>query len=396
MDKFDDIVIGSGLAALATVLGLPAKRRVLVLGGDALGAFSHYDSKGAVPCAFSGAGGLGQYWHGVIPMSGQHDFAPAGGDAFEALLKHFYPRLSTQTHIGSSTLFVPWKPIRPAPQLAQIAERAPAHLTVIAATAHQLRQGHGVAHVSSTAGEHSAPRVWVAAGAMHTPGLLARSFGGGIKRSHVSDHVLCYVGQVDGTPAPHTQITREGVFFPATHDPHKQALYTLRPARFSFRQLDYGIEQRAAFGLPTGGAVAKIMRSMSSGLLAEAFYNRFGILSKAARYSIYAQTPVDRAYALGEGLTPLLPDLALIEASADRARQQQPFAGATLSQRPDLYIPGIHLHHSVNTEVLAQQGINRRGDAIQVVDASVLDNIGSEHHSFKMMCAAYRRAQLSS
>lgn len=60
MDAFDDIVIGSGLTALGTVLGLPAGRRILVLAGEASGRFSHYDARGAVPCAFDGMGGLGE------------------------------------------------------------------------------------------------------------------------------------------------------------------------------------------------------------------------------------------------------------------------------------------------------------------------------------------------
>lgn len=392
MDEFDDIVIGSGLAALGTVLGLGDKRRVLVLGGAAEGAFSHYDARAAVPCAYSGLGGLGGYWHGVIPMAQQHDIAGADPLTFETLLRRFYPRADIARHVGQAALFVPWRPIRPAQELTLLTQQRPQTLTVRAAMVERIEAGPGPVRVRSTAGEHRARRVWVAAGAMHTPGLLARSFGPALQRSHVADHVLCYVGQVDGVAAPRTHITRDGVYFPASVDAGQTALYTIRPARFSFRQLDHGIEQRAAFGLPTGNAVAKIMRSMSPGLLAEAFYNRFGIFTRAPRYSIYAQTPVDRAYALGEGATPLSPDMARIQAAGESARQRQPFAGATLSRRPDLYIPGIHLHHSVDLTAMAQAGINRPGDPVQVVDASALSRIGPGHHSFRMLCAAYQRA----
>jgi len=391
VDDYDDIVIGSGLAALATILGLDSRRRVLVLGGAAAGQFSHYDAKGAVPCAFSGQGG---YWHGVIPVTNR-EVAGADASTFSALFSRFYPRVDVQRRLGSATLFVPWRPIRPAQEIAGLLHARSRTLSLIAATAHRIWLDTKVVRVSSTAGEHQARRVWVAAGALHTPALLARSFGPEVRRSHVADHVLCYVGQVDGREAPHTQITRDGALFPAFHDQDGRALYTLRPARFSFRRLDFGIEQRATFGLPTGSAVAKIMRSMSLGLLAEAFYNRFGILTRAARYSIYAQTPLDDAYALGEGLTPLTPDLPRIQAAAAQARQRQPFVGAVLSRRPDLYIPGIHLHHSVDVDALARLGVNSERDAVQVVDASILKAIGPEHHTFRMMCAAYQRARQS-
>lgn len=393
MGHFDDIVIGSGLAALGTVLGLAPARRVLVLGGEQVGRFSHYDARGAVPCAYSGLGGLGGYWHGVIPFSRQHDVEGGDSAAFATLFKRFYPRVPIDDWMGRPALFVPWKPIRPATELAALAASRGGALTILPALATAIRMTPDGAQVGSTAGSFSARHVWVAAGALHTPALLATSFGPAVRRTHVADHVLSYVGQVDGATTPRTHRTPQGVFFPAHHDEGRTALYTLRPARFSFRQLDHGIEQRAAFGLPTGNAVAKVMRSMSPGLLAEAFYNRFGLFAKAPRYSIYAQTPVDCAYALGDGVTPLTPDTALIEASSQQARIRQPFAGAVLSQRPDLYIPGIHLHHSLNTDALHAAGINRAGDAVQVVDAAALSHIGSEHHSFKMMTAAYRRAQ---
>lgn len=393
MDAYDDIVIGSGLAALGTVLGLPAQRRVLVLAGEVPGRFSHYDARGAVPCAYSGLGGLGEYWHGVIPVGLRHDIGQGDAATFTTLFKHFYPQVPIERWVGQSALFVPWKPIRPAAQLAALAQARGSNLQMRPALVSLIRpQTHGVDVISSV-GEFRAQRVWVAAGAMHTPGLLAASFGPAVRRSHVADHVLCYVGHVDGVPAPAPSRTAEGVFFPAMYDAQDTALYTLRPARFSFRQLDHGIEQRAAFGLPTGNAIAKIMRSMSPGLLAEAFYNRFGLFAQARRYSIYAQTAVDRAYALGDGLTPLTADMPLIQQVAQQARLHQPFKGAALSQRPDLYIPGIHLHHSLDMAALHAAGINRAGDAVQVIDASALQDIHSEHHSFKMLCAAYRRAQ---
>jgi hypothetical protein len=397
--SFDDIVIGSGLSALGTVLGLPAGRRVLVLGGEATGQFAHYDARGAVPCAHSGLGGLGGFWHGVIPASQRTVFEGTDADVFAPLFARFYPRAGIDGKLGQRALFVPWRPIRPAAELQLLAATRGDALRIAAETAQRVvPDGGGVTVHTATAtgmGTHRAQRVWVAAGAVHTPALMAASFGETLRRAHISDHVLCYVGQVDGAEAPRPQRTPDGLFIPAHHSADGQVLYTLRPARFSFRTLDHGIEQRAAFGLPTGGAIAKIMRSASPGLLAEAFYNRFGLFPEAARYSIYAQVPCDAAYALGSGPTPLTADLARIQAAGRRARAQQPFAGATLSQREDLYIPGIHLHHALNLDALQQAGVNTPASRVQVVDPSALAQIGPEHHSFRTMCQAFSRARAS-
>lgn len=393
MVSFDDIVIGSGLTALGTVLGLPANRRILVLAGKTTGRFYHYDAQATVPCAFDGPGGLGEAWHGVIPCSQKTVFDGTDADAFSTLFSRFYPRADLECRLGSNALFVPWRPIRPTSELQRLAASRGDGLRILHEQAQALRAEEGGVCVEGPTGTHRARRAWVAAGAVHTPRLMAHSFGAKLMRDHVADHVLCYVGQVDGMAAPRVHRTPDGLYFPSHFSPDEQVLYTLRPARFSFRQLDQGIEQRAAFGLPTGGAIAKIMRSASPGLLAEAFYNRFGLFPSASRYSIYAQTACDAAYTPGEGDAPLSADLTHILDTARRARELQPFQGARLSQRDDLYIPGIHLHHSLDVAALAQAGLSSADSPVQVVDPSAIGKLGPEHHSFRAMCQAFSRAR---
>jgi hypothetical protein len=335
---------------------------------------------------------MGSHWHGVIPVDQQYGFSPDQTATFRTLFKRFYPGVPIDDWLGTNAVFVPWHPIRPAPMLASMSDARDSRLTFRTSMATKIQLESSGAIVSTSHGNVRAQRVWIAAGAIHTPALLAASFGPSVRNEQISDHVLCYVGQVDNQAPPTPHWTRGGIFFPVIPDPLNTALYTIRPARFSFRHLDFGIEQRAAFGLPTGGAISKIARSMSLGLLAEAIYNRFGMFSKAARYSIYAQTPVAGAYVLTDGPTPLVAQTKTISAACNAARENQPFSGATLSQKPDLYIPGIHLHHSLNLTTIKSIGINRRDHALQVVDASALEQIGVTHHSFKMLCAAYYRA----
>jgi hypothetical protein len=419
---FDDLVIGSGLAALGTVLGLLAKtnakpatkRRVGVLcspSGTSTGQFSYYDARRTVPCAYLGMGGLGNYWHGVIPMGWRHNFGQASDTAFATLFQHFYPHTDVSNYLGKHTLFVPWRAIRPATLLQRLSAAQPQQLTLLNEAAVSLRfeaQGNTVV-VSSNGTNHRAARTWVAAGALHTPALLAQTWGAGVQRGLASDHVFCYVGQVQNQPnSPPKRVTysRDGAFFPATYDAANTALYTLRPAAFAFKQLDFGIEQRAVFGLPTGNAVAKIARRMSPGLLVEAFYNRFGLFGGTQTHSVYAQIPVENAYELidlqqhqnsqpkSALITPLRPQTERIRQATDAARAAQPYPALRHSCRPDIHLPGIHLHHTLNLMELSRLGINTANSLIQVIDASALRYIGPDHHSFKMMLAAYQRAEL--
>lgn len=391
---FDDVVIGSGMAALGVVLGLESRRRVLVLAGPAVGEYAYYDQRKTVPCAYLGAGGLGNDWHGVIPTGLQTNFGSATTADFADLFARFYPNTDIQARLGKPWLFVPWHSIRPIAELTKLARSRADRLQLMPELAKELHVRDSGVDVSTDSTTFRSRRVWIAAGALHTPTLLARSFGGrGLNRGLVSDHVLCYLGQVRHQPAPEVTRTRDGMFVPAQYGAHKSGLYTRRPARFAFRRLDHGIEQRAVFGMPTGNAVKKILRRMSPGLLAEAFYNRFGLFASADMYTVYAQVLVNDAYALQSGTELLRVRPDAIRSPTEAARRNHPFDHLTPSGRPEIYIPGIHLHHSVDLEALARVGLNEPASPVQIVDASVLSDIGPDHHTFKMLLAARARAR---
>ncbi len=391
--QFDDIVIGSGLAALATVMGLSPRRRVLVIGGPVRGRYLHYDDRAAAPCAYLGAGGLGNAWHGVIPMALHEQLAPDATDLLQ-LFGSFYPRALPAARAGSTQLFIPWRPIRPLPALSSLASVRGGRLEISPQWVTRFAVRDAQVEVFTSDNHFRASRLWVAAGALHSPALLDRSLGQRVSRGRVSDHVLCYAGHVDGIPAPVIKHMPDGMFISAFPSADREALYTVRPARFSFRQLDHGIEQRAAFGLPTGSAVAKVMRAMSAGLVAEALYNRFGLFARSERYSVYAQVEVPDAYELFDDPAHCLrARTSAIRARTDAARHASPFAAMVASRQPDLYIPGIHLHHSIDVAALRDAGVNCPASIVQVVDASVLAGIGPEHHSFRMMLGAWQKAR---
>ena len=392
---FDDIVIGSGLAALGIVLGLPAERRVLVIAGPTSGEFAYYDDRRNVPCAYIGEGGLGNEWHGVIPV-GLNRYDQSERAAFEPLFRTFYPRTPTTGQSGQPLLFIPWKPIRPKPHLSSITARRGDRFVVLNILATRFNFNGAGVNVSAGAQEFRARRLWIACGALSTPALLEGSLGPGLARGLVSDHAFCYLGHVDGQPAPAISRSVDGMFMPVRYTSSMDALYTLRPARFAFRQLDFGIEQRAVFGLPTGKAVQKIARRLSPGLLVEAFFNRFGVLGGSPRHSVYAQVEVPDAYVQVSGKrSSLSAQVAVIRGRCDQARERQPYGAIHASQRPDLFIPGIHLHHSVDLAALSSAGLNLKDSPVQVVDASVMSGVGPDHHSFRMMVAAFRLAQAS-
>lgn len=397
---FDEIVVGSGLAALGTVLGLPPARRVLVIDAAASPRSYFYDAGGGVPCAHLGRGGLGNFWHGVIPSGRRVDFTGATAERFAALFSRFFPGADVERRIGQPWLFVPSRPIRP-PRIwrALEAERGAA-LQFSAARAEHIELTASGVTVSTEAGSHQAGRVWICAGALHTPALLARSFDASLQRGLVSDHAIIYLGLVDRdthprVEAPRVERARGGIWISCRYAAGDSSLCTLRPARFGFDRLDRGIEQRAVFGLPMGNALAKILRRASPGLVSEALFNKAGLFPRARHYSVYAQVPVEDAYEL-DAQGSLRARGAQIRAATDRARADPPWPELLASRRPEVYIPGIHLHGSVSPEALQRAGLNSAQSPVQVPDASLHAGIGPEHHSFKIMLAASEQARLRS
>ena len=134
---------------------------------------------------------------------------------------------------------------------------------------------------------------------------------------------------------------------------------------------------------------------MSPGLLSEAFFNRFGVFPKSDLYTVYSQVPVKDAYVLSAKGASLATQSETIQSTTGVARKRQPYPGLIPSRRPEMYIQGIHLHHSVDLESLAKAGVNTPDAPVQVVDASILTDIGPDHHTFKLLLAAMRRTRQS-
>jgi hypothetical protein len=391
--QYDDIIIGSGLSALGVALGLGSQHRVLVLADTPGGTLLHYDQRRTVPCAFLGTGGLGNFWHGVIPLSRRWDFDGAMDVEFARLFRYFYPHAAIAESLRSPLLFVPWRAIRPQREFARLARTRADSLTLRPESADRFEIGDaGVRVHTRAAAVYRCRRLWIAAGTLHTPELLSRSGLLELAREQVSDHAFCYVGQIGTQTPPLIRRMGGGLLFPALYAAGAQALYTLRPARFGYRVLDTGIEQRAVFGLPTGSAARKIIRRLSPALLAEALYNRTGLFPRAAMYSVFAQTEVADAYNRRSGELPLEARMDRIMRATAQAREQLLMPGLHRSRRAELYIPGIHLHHSLELSLLAGHGINQPDSAVQIVDASVIESLGPDHPSFKLMLRAQLRA----
>jgi hypothetical protein len=231
---FDEIVIGSGLAALGVAFGLSANQRVLVIGGPTSGQFVYYGGVRAKVCAFQGHGGLGTYWHGVISTGNHQSCIGVSVPYFERFVRRFYPNTDISERMGTPWLFVPWRPVRPKAEWLRLkAERSDRLVFLHECVSHFTHRDREIS-VHTASSTYCAKRVWICAGPLHSPALLDRSMDRQVSRQFVSDHVFCYLGQIDrlrtGMTPPRVQRTKDGVWFESRYDKDGKALYTLRPA----------------------------------------------------------------------------------------------------------------------------------------------------------------------
>lgn len=398
---YEDIIIGAGLASLATAMGLQRSRQVLVITGGQEDDITQYDSSSGIPCQNEAIGGLGNYWHGVIPMHSNLLTSHASAEVFKDFFSRFYPRENIEDKVGKPLLFVPLKPIRPKQHWLKVENEFSGRLTFMHTRVSRISRStlsRWEVHLNNGK-SFETQRLWLAAGALGTPCILEKSKGfEKVVRDTASDHLILYAGQVNlklnsDVQAPRVQRTPSGYWISEADEFVADALVTKKPAHFSYKRLDYGIEQRSAFGLPTYGVIKKILTAGSVGFVAESLFNKFGLFPNSSMLSVYAQVRVKDGYTR-------LPNKKELEANADKIssrielfRQEMADAPITLSCRPDLYVKGIHLHRTLREEVLPEVGINCDEGSCFVVDASSVDDIGSEHHSFRLMLNAYLKAR---
>lgn len=395
---YDDLIIGSGLTALAVAYGLPKGRRVCVIAGPGHNKLQWYDDKSGIPCANNGYGGLGSYWHGVIPMGKPGAFFNAEPATFVDLFRRFYPE-SIEHRLGKAWQFVPYRPIRPIPHWQRIFSNQPNWL-LVPANADLIEYAANVWRVKVGQQSYSASRIWIAAGAMGTPALLERSPGfADSSRKHVSDHVILYLGQLNRcshpqVPYPNIERSKFGVWIMGAYDTQGHGLLTSKPARFSYARLDHGIEQRAAFGLPTAGLLGKLIKAPSLGLISESLFNKFGLFPRSNILSVYAQIRIKDAYHINYESGLLTEETLNIQNAIKDYRSTLTWPELTPSRRTDLFIRGIHIHDTLNHDILSEKwGLNQMG--LTIADPSFISDIGPEHHSFKAMVRAYSLAQSS-
>src|SRR5690606_25683640 len=103
---------GSGLTALAIAIAI-RRKKVLVIAGEPHVSLTYYDPLSGIPSSNYGMGGLGSFWHGVIPTGHLDAIEGVAAKDFCEIFHFFYPGTDVDRRLHAPWLFVPYSPIRP-------------------------------------------------------------------------------------------------------------------------------------------------------------------------------------------------------------------------------------------------------------------------------------------
>lgn len=345
--------------------------------------------------SFSGVGGLGNFWHGVVSTAARAPFVCQYHKEVAELFRHFYPRTSIEEKIGQPWLFIPRRPVRPRREWKRLMEDRGGNLYLVQLSVDRFEVSDGGVRILSGAEAFQSKRLWIAAGALNSPAILIQSISSNLERAFISDHIIGYIGQLQRhSRDPSRSVEREvnGFWLNFDFSPDGNAIFVQRPARFDYTKLDRPIENRALQSLTTRHAIVNLFKTASPGRAAEILFNRFGLFPNAKVANVYAQMPVNDAFVFDARS-------GNVDYVANNARTfadlSVPLRGLTRSSRHDAYLRGIHLHHSVNLDALTAAGLESDKSFVRVVDASVISQIGPEHPTFHVMARAYRLARRS-
>lgn len=398
--EFDEIIIGSGLSATGLLLGMSDRKRILMIGGHKNNRVHSYNSTVPTPCLNEGIGGLGNFWHGVIPLK-LDTLEKSYLEDFMTLFNIFYPKFKIQKHLLSNKLFVPYTPIRPLKFIKKELKKRRGQLIFKEEFVNLLKIENSTVIVHTDKSQFRSKRVWICAGALSTPEILSKTFNDQFYNQFAKDHFIVYVGNIKNESLPDSNFTapnynKSGILFNGLFDSEQSnSLLTIKPAKFAFKTLDYGIQQRMIFGLATKKLLSKLFSRFSPGLFFEALYNKTGLFHKSDLFNIYAQVLIDDAYFLNSNCQRLTKNEKGIQQRLHAFHDQLEFKGLNKTLLRDNYLPGIHLHNTISDTKIKEYNLDSPNSPIQIVDPSMSNNIGCEHHSFNTMVRAFSKAKNS-
>jgi hypothetical protein len=396
VDLYEEIVIGSGLTATGYVMGAIEKgKKILVISDLQSSSKSNinYYPHIKTPLYTDEHGGLGNYWHGVIPLDIYTESELA---TFESFLNKFYPRVNLSGKIESRH-FVPYCPIRPKSIFNKYIKNSSIEVKFERVIKIDFDGSKWI--IMTEKSILCAFKLTISAGAIGTARILYRSPIFKFSRfGFFSDHVIFFAGQVKSSNYDQQMLRSRSGIFPKIFSINKfnaDIKFILRPAAFDFKLLGGNLKARNVFANSGIKLYTKLFENRSLGLINEAVYNKFGISLNTDISNIYMQVPIINSYSLDRESG----SIKCIESTIKKSLEihtkflKENLQDFVAQSHQNSWFPGIHLFRSIDYFEL--ETVKSFASSLKIVDSTVIQDIGYQHHTFKLMFDAYKTALMN-
>lgn len=282
------MVIGSGMSALGVLEAFSEKNELknsfVIHAKSTKINFSEISSP-LNPIESLANGGNSNLWHSVISKFLDDKDS---NQTFEKFFNKYFPESTTEDfQINSS--FIPYFPLRPLKKIKLFKNYLQGLIDDHIFLIEKQKSGLIIAHGKKSS--YTTDKLFLCTGSISTLQLLSNSkFIDKETSSTLSEHLVGYFGQFSGSLESQKTIRTKNGHFKYFHEiklNQRKIFVTLRPANFSFRNLETANDYRNFFGRGTRSILLSLISKFNLALITEALYNKLGIeLNFSKKYNI--------------------------------------------------------------------------------------------------------------
>lgn len=293
----EHVVVGMGMSALGVVEGLIETNNQSILVVDAPEKEIEYSLIDGVKRSLGqiGLGGNSELWHGVISIMDSCN-SEKYREAFKNFLNKYYPN-STEK-LGEGYSFIPFNPMRPKKIITTNFKDKVDFLFEKLQRIEILEDSVKLYFENKII---TTRYLWLCTGATGTFQILNKSnYVNKTNDFFLDDHLVGYFGQIKRNQLSakymynilYSSLGHFKKFHTLKLSSGKKMYLNLRPAHFSFKDLDVASDSRSFFGQNSTSIIKKLFTTFNLGLILEAFYNKFGLSIKSNIYNLVGHVEI--------------------------------------------------------------------------------------------------------
>jgi hypothetical protein len=400
----EHVVVGAGMSALGVIEGLLEKtgHTILVVDSPLKEVESAKFSGENTELGQIGDGGNSDIWHGVISKLAA-DKSQIYNETFDELINRYYPNISEKIKDGIS--FIPHNPLRPKNIIKNKFSNKVVFLNKKLISIEILTDYVKLFFDDETI---EAKKIWLCTGATGTLDILKNS--NILKEDNYTfdDHMVGYFGQIKSKDI---LIKNKISYISKGHFKSFNSIYlssgikmylNLRPAHFSFKNIQKASKSRSFFSQKSTSIIKKLITKINFGLILEALYNKFGFLLPSNVYNIVGHVEICNILNYSRSNGSLSYGANSLKFSSDDISEIKKYFGAKvlISTVVDL-APGIHFMNlkkplalsKIDDNIQSEVNIN---DLVFICCGLSLKIQSPEHPTFSLLVYSYLKAKVFS